>query len=71
MDVILPKCNCCAAVNVAGATGWIRIWGVSIGAQRQPIQPQRWIDFCPDCAAKTTVADLPTTILSAVISPKP
>lgn len=66
MDVILPKCNGCGAVNSANQTGWIRIFGCAVGAQRGPIQPTKWIDFCPGCAAKTTVDKLPAV---AVVKP--
>jgi hypothetical protein len=59
-DVTIPKCNFCSNLNSSKATGWIRIFGVTIGAGRQPIQPRSWIDVCATCAPKTTIDKLPS-----------
>ena len=73
MDVIAQKCNACGAVNAANAANWVRLFGVTLGNSAQPIrvfQPRtaaapvvnHTLDFCPACAAKTTVDKLPALL---------
>ena len=64
MDITLPKCNSCGAVNTTKAQNWIRIFGVTIGTSQMPIQPRGWIDFCPACAATVTIDKLPKAAIS-------
>lgn len=74
------QCNVCGAVNTTGAINWVRIFGVTQGAGRQPMMnvtppipgqpraswtPMPKLDFCPVCAPKTTVDQIPALVTKA------
>jgi len=74
------KCNVCGAVNTTAALNWVRIFGITLGANRQPMlnatppapgtprmawNPMPKLDFCPLCAPKTTVDSLPAVLAKA------
>lgn len=73
------------AENNTAEKPWTRISGVSLGSSPQPIQVFRptppgqprmpgmnWqaLDFCADCAAKTTVAAVPAMYLAKTAVPE-
>jgi hypothetical protein len=69
-DKIFQTCNGCGKVNDALANNWVRIWGVTLGRALQPIQPRAYVDFCPDCAAKTTADKLPSLAAPKIVTSK-
>lgn len=74
MDVINQKCDGCGSVNTTGAVDWVRVFGVATGNVPGPIMapaanrmfssaPRQTMDFCRDCASKTSVAMLTGILL--------
>lgn len=53
MEVNLQRCEVCKKVNTEEAKDWVRINGASNSPTDRRIFP---LDFCADCAGKTTVA---------------
>lgn len=53
-DVNLQRCEVCKKVNTDDSKDWVRLGGASNNAaDRRHFA----LDFCPDCAGKTTVKD--------------
>jgi hypothetical protein len=73
------------SANNTAASPWVRISGVTLGGSPQPIRVFRptppgqpcmpgmnWqaLDFCADCAAKTTVDKVPAMYLAKTAVPE-
>jgi hypothetical protein len=72
-DQIIQVCNICGAANLDNNQSWVRIFGATLGnslnpitviqrpiqGQFRPTQQRTFLDFCPNCAPKTTVDKIP------------
>ena len=54
MDVNLQRCEVCKKVNADESKDWVRIGGATNNPRDARLVR---LDFCPDCASKTTVKD--------------
>jgi hypothetical protein len=70
MDIKIQKCDGCETLNTTNEAGWVRSYGVFVGAPVVPpgfepgIAPNAKmknvaiIDLCPTCVDKNTITDL-------------
>jgi hypothetical protein len=73
MNSNIAKCDGkdCGKFNTSGETGWVKTIAVIPGpTPRHPLR-QAALDFCPSCAAKTTVSELPTLAPQLAVAANP